>query len=635
MASHEEVQHPEHIAKFGHTNMSFIDASSTGGGKTFSRTPTQSSLGSIVGLNCSDDHKVVCWSDIFQPPVVRQYIQNGRLYREREERTPDRFELFLDLVLVGVVHQLADVALEGGSNGATTAKIILCFYCCWSIWSDTRTWSNQSGVDDVTQRIQVLAILICLCGFSVNAAAIDVGTVAAHGGEEAASAAHRFLRRAAEAVAGSAESEGVAEETHGPQHAVVAATAFFLVAKFIRIGTYIGYMYWMPDFRTGHFSRVVGLIAVSLVFVGCLIAEDIKTVAILAGVGALLEILLKFTVGIAVGIERHRFIKRQRENAGQVEEQTSELLLNMKAVKLPAFNIEHMVERTAAFVTVVLGESVVSLLFTASRGSFGLSDEFARAVFGLTIAFIFNAVFYDSALSKKFVHAIRRHWITHILWDVAHYPLCTGLILSSAALHQMVASTTSPRAVHWQYGGGLGVSLACIAIIGLLHESLDPAGSTRLSQLARALLRFAVALFFVLSPLANWKTNLSYLGTDLGVFSALVVFEIWIKLGREEIDPVDHRIIDADGQDDLANKVAQGNFSNNNQTGSGGRKLRFVAKNDEDEIEEDESAASEESRAVAASVGLPVMPVVSRTLSQKQQTEDGDSLRRRQSNNGE
>lgn len=36
--------------------------------------------------------------DLFQPPVVRQYISGGRLYREKEERVPDRFELFLDLV---------------------------------------------------------------------------------------------------------------------------------------------------------------------------------------------------------------------------------------------------------------------------------------------------------------------------------------------------------------------------------------------------------------------------------------------------------------------------------------------------------------------------------------------------------
>ncbi|KAM0792278.1 hypothetical protein ACM66B_004969 [Microbotryomycetes sp. NB124-2] len=617
-------EQPEHISKFGHTNMSFIEPGSDG--RQFSRTATQSSLGSIVGLTCSDDHKVVCWSDIFQPPVVRQYIQNGRLFREREERTPDRFELFLDLVLVGVVHQLADVALEGGSNGATTAKIVICFYVCWSIWSDTRTWSNQSGVDDVTQRVQVLAILICLCGFSVNAAAIEVGSGSV--AEEATSAAHRFVRRAAEAVTGhdastTSGAEGAIEH-HERQHAVVAATAFFLVAKLIRILTYVGYAVWMPEFRASHLSRVAGLVAVSLIFLGCLIAKDIRTVAIIAGVGAIFEIALKFTVGIAVAIERHRYMRRQRD--ADESELAEASFINTKGRKLPAFNLEHMVERTAAFVTVVLGESIVSLLFTARQGSFGLSDEFARAIFGLTIAFTLNAVFYDSALSRKFTHAIRRHWITHILWDVAHYPLCTGLILSSAALHRMVSeSQASPRATHWQYGGGLAVSLACIAVIGLLHESLDPAGVSRLNQFARAGLRLAVALIFVLLPLANWSTNLSYLGTNLGVFAAMVVFEIWIKLGREQVEQVDHRIVDADRQEELEERLAavverqtsRLSSAGGEQGGARPRKLRFRTKSEEemDTLESDESSS-----ALAAQLGVPAVPVVSKQSQTGQQS---------------
>lgn len=51
---------------------------------------------------------MVCWRDVFQPPVLRQYIQGGRLYREREAREIDKFELLFDLVLVGVVHQLGE-----------------------------------------------------------------------------------------------------------------------------------------------------------------------------------------------------------------------------------------------------------------------------------------------------------------------------------------------------------------------------------------------------------------------------------------------------------------------------------------------------------------------------------------------
>lgn len=46
---------------------------------------------------------------------------------------------------------------------------------------------------------------------------------------------HRLLRRAVEAVTGESSSAGGAGAlNHGPQHAVVAATGFFLVAKLLR-----------------------------------------------------------------------------------------------------------------------------------------------------------------------------------------------------------------------------------------------------------------------------------------------------------------------------------------------------------------------------------------------------------------
>lgn len=127
----------------------------------------------------------------------------------------------------------------------------------------------------------------------------------------------------------------------------------------------------MPEFRLSHILRVAGLVAVSLVFLGCAFVDNIRDVAIIAAVGTAMEILLRFSVGIAVAIERKRQLK-ERDNhlaAGRPIEHFQAL----KQRKLPAFNLEHMVERTAAFVTVVLGESVVSLLYTASRGSYGLS----------------------------------------------------------------------------------------------------------------------------------------------------------------------------------------------------------------------------------------------------------------------
>ena len=94
----------------------------------------------------------------------------------------------------------------------------------------------------------MLALLVCLVGFSCNASAIHVGGEAV-GGEAAHGAAsavaERFVRRAAAAVgeAATAGSESAEAVSHGgPQHAVVAATAFFLVAKLLRSESHRGFL---------------------------------------------------------------------------------------------------------------------------------------------------------------------------------------------------------------------------------------------------------------------------------------------------------------------------------------------------------------------------------------------------------
>ena len=41
---------------------------------------------------------------LIKAPVVRQFLHNGHLYKEEEERAISHFELFADLVFVAVIH---------------------------------------------------------------------------------------------------------------------------------------------------------------------------------------------------------------------------------------------------------------------------------------------------------------------------------------------------------------------------------------------------------------------------------------------------------------------------------------------------------------------------------------------------
>ncbi|KAM0746513.1 hypothetical protein T439DRAFT_329623 [Meredithblackwellia eburnea MCA 4105] len=562
------TEHNHHEA-YGPAQITFVPQPSSR-----PRTRANSIKDSASSINCqfSDDHKVLCYSDLFQPPVVRQWLQDGKLYREAEERIPSRFELFFDLLLVGVVHQLADTAAENVS-GLSVLKVVLTFYPAWSIWADLRNWLNQSGVDDISQRINTLATMICLIGYSANASAIEVGHHAAVSttseGGATLEAVHRLLVRATEAAATGAEA-ATAEAHEGQQRAVVAAITFFLVAKAFRIMTCFYYAWELSDFRAAHLVRGAGLTLVSLIFMGGIFTDNVLHAGICAAVGIFVEIVGRLSIGITVSLERRKGQKaakrRQRQvdaasgsssdrqgqlDAGSaVEDELAELPLTGHTPRMiPAINIEHMIERNSAFVTVVLGESVVSLLYIAGQGSIGASHEFGRAVFALIVTFIFNAIYFDSALSKRFVHAIRRHWATNVVWDVLTWPMSTGFVLSSAAVSKLVGTEEVPQGVRWQYGGGLGVALLCITATGLMHRSLDAKGASKLNVTGRAVARVAVSLIFILVPLVKHISDLDFLLTYAGVASALVIFEIWAKLGNEEVYEEDHHPVDVDEQD--------------------------------------------------------------------------------------
>ena len=73
----------------------------------------------------------------------------------------------------------------------------------------------------------------------------------------------------------------------------------------------------------------------------------------------------------------------------------------------PAVNIEHKVERTNAFVTLVFGYSVVAIIYQ-NASSLGLNAFFGKAALGLVQAFCFNWIYFELDGADLFAHAIRR-----------------------------------------------------------------------------------------------------------------------------------------------------------------------------------------------------------------------------------
>lgn len=72
---------------------------------------------------------------IWRRPVVRQYLHKGLIWRSSESQEVASYELFVDLLYVGIIAIIGDSAAED-PTGSGLLKFIIVFSIGWKIWSD-------------------------------------------------------------------------------------------------------------------------------------------------------------------------------------------------------------------------------------------------------------------------------------------------------------------------------------------------------------------------------------------------------------------------------------------------------------------------------------------------------------------
>ncbi|KAG9126869.1 hypothetical protein FRC07_001617 [Ceratobasidium sp. 392] len=198
---------------------------------------------------------------------------------------------------------------------------------------------------------------------------------------------------------------------------------------------------------------------------------------------------------------------------------------------IPATNIEHFSERMAAFVVIVLGEIVLSVVYVASEGQTGINRVYGTALCTLLVAFNFCWLYFDAECSQEFVHAMHRHWFTSVTYTNLHFPLCASLIIVAAAAYKMTQHPDKiTPAIGWYFSGGLGVALISLALIGITHRGLDPKGTTRLGRFTQLGFRVAVGVIIFCLPVFTDVTALFMLGNSAGLTTLLVVEETFGKI---------------------------------------------------------------------------------------------------------
>lgn len=419
-------------------------------------------------------------------PVVRQVFHRGLLWRSAQSGEVASFELFIDLLYVGVIGVIGDKAVDD-PTGKSFLQFAITFIIAWKILSEVTMIVNWFEIDDIFQRVAVLFYLVCLFGFTTN---ID----------------YAF------------------ESTY------TSMIAFYLTERLFAAVWYVWVAYLLPTIRGTMLYHTL-ITAVSAALWIASIHLDYP-----ANLGPIFVAIVIDLSGSVILIWVVRAAKKKGADfMGR---------LNKYFDFYPGINIEHRTERNNAFVTLVFGYSVLTILFQ-SRASFGLNAIFGKGILGLIQAFAFNWIYFEIDQYNVHVHAIRRHWFSSTVWVSLHLPFVMAYVLAAATLSQLVLAhdCSDARAddlgedyvgksvaelspgLRWYYCGGIGVALLCMAAISLTHIHKRLA-RPRLRKRPRLVVRAVIALIIILLPLAKSLSSLDL----ITITTCLVVLVLILDL---------------------------------------------------------------------------------------------------------
>jgi low temperature requirement protein LtrA len=441
----------------------------------------------------------------YQKPIVRQYFHKGLLWRAPEAQEVASYELFVDLFYVGIIAITGDTAAEH-PTGESLLRFAITFTMGWKFWSDISVLISWFDSDDILRRFSVLFILTCLLGFTTNMAAAF-------------------------------------SETYIPM------VAFYLAARLFIALSLAWYAWEIPMVRGSMVGSSILIVVPAALWIGSIYVEEPTRQ------GLIWPALMFDVFGQSLLI----LCQRPSNIFGD-----KYVTWAKKAFEFtPGANIEHRIERTAAFVTLVFGSCVLGLLYQSSV-EFGINAFFGKAVLGLIQAFTFNWLYFEMDSFNLHTHAIRRHVFSGksspssksagkriinmylaLIWFTVHLPFVMSFVLSASALGVLVRAHDCPDApveslyetfiprsedhisqgLRWFYCGGLSISLACMTIISMAHVH-KKIPHQRINKHYRLIIRFAVSLAILLLPLAHLN-SLDLIGTTTGLVLSVLFLELW------------------------------------------------------------------------------------------------------------
>ncbi|GAM90220.1 hypothetical protein ANO11243_082620 [Dothideomycetidae sp. 11243] len=475
-----------HFSRFGYSAQvrSYDDAEESS--NYGSETPPASLMKKRTESIASNDSDSFPHIRLFNIPVVRQYFYKGVLWRASESQEVQSFELFVDLLYVGIIAINGDAASEE-ADGLALLHFVITFSLSWKIWNDIALLISWFKNDDLYQILSILFLLVCLFGYTTNITSAFDTTYATLIGYHLAARVYTTIYLA-----------------------LVAYLVAMIrpVMTFYTINSLIGITLWIVSIHVAWPYQLIPIVLAMVIdFIGPVIWLFVR---------------------MFLGMIRSKHLARY----DKLFEVT------------PAINIEHRVERTGAFVTLVFGYTVVAILYQSTVN--GIDGYFGKGCLGLVQCFFFNWLYFEFDNVNLSMHAIRRAKWSGLAWGMVHLPFIMSFVLSGGALARLVVAhdcedtdvehlsdayqarseDVIAPGIRWFYCGGMGLALMLMGVMSMSHIHKESKLS-RLRKRYRLGLRFAAGTSIICLSLADRLNSLELIGTVTAILTVVLVTEIW------------------------------------------------------------------------------------------------------------
>lgn len=423
----------------------------------------------------------------FIRPHALNYFKDGVLYRTKGERTSSKTELFLDLMYVGLIANLAGEALEHASWGSFL-QYLLIFIPYWTVWADIKDFTNYYYSEDMSQKTYILWILILLT-LSVNS------------------------------------HEGMLHSRAGAAYTVVP----YILCRLSLAISLLVYSFFIPEHRAQQRLYFGFLICTCCLWIPVIFVSTRGKIAV---------------AFIAIAMEQITFCIVFHPGTKKVLKLTTSTALNIEHEdeRLGTF----VVIAIGEFLYKVVAEGTLGIGFTTAFWRSVLMLVIAYSLFWL----YFNGGTTEKAVHPLRHSAFRAiSWIYLHLPIVGGVVLAADaggeLLNRKSEFHveetahdllrraeEAVSEEPSLRALCFFFTGGIFVAVICIGLIGMLDECKDRFDHFVVPKFYRIVFRFPIAAIILVLPFAEMNITLLF-GMVAMLLVLLYVYEAIVSTPRQ------------------------------------------------------------------------------------------------------